>query len=150
MRANGTGTTRDASATSTAQYLDSGSSGVGAGGPQADSTASYSSSLIDTHLSVGIIYAAAVVDVPLTTGHSLDAVTDYVAMVTLATMPLGVASPAVPSTLSLFTAPPAVPAPALTDWDSAYLVALSGMASNRKANRQRGQLVTAMTKALQP
>ena len=29
------------------------------------------------------------VDVPLNTGHSLDAVTDYVAMVTLATMPLG-------------------------------------------------------------
>ena len=47
-------------------------------------TQSYNSSLIDTHITVGVSSAVAVVDIPLATGTSLDALADYVAMVMLA------------------------------------------------------------------
>ncbi|MFZ4690009.1 MAG: hypothetical protein ACOYLS_12275, partial [Polymorphobacter sp.] len=147
---DGTGMTRTASATATAQFIGNDGSGTGVGGPQTDSTASYSSSLIDTHLSVGIVYAAAAVDIPLTTGRSLDAVASYVAMVTLAAIPLNVAAPAVPSVLGLFAAPPTDADMLPTAWDKAYLDALYRMALNRRASAQRGQLVSAMTKALKP
>lgn len=147
---DGSGMNQNASATSNAQYLNSDGTATGVGGPQSSSTSSYSSSLIDTHLSIGIIYAAAAVDIPLTTGYSLDSVADYVAMVTLAPTPLTVAAPAVPSILGLFAAPPTDVQMQLSPWDTAYLNALSRMAANRKANRQRGQLVSGMTKALLP
>ncbi|KAB7645498.1 hypothetical protein [Polymorphobacter fuscus] len=147
---DGSGMTRTASATAGAQFVNADGTGTGVGGPQTDSTNSYSSSLIDTHLSIGIIYAAAAVDIPLTTGHSLDSVANYVAMVTLAPTPLTVTPPAVPSILALFTSPPTETVKPLTAWDSAYLDALAHMAGNRKANRQRGQLVSAVTKAMKP
>jgi hypothetical protein len=147
---DGSGMTRDASALSTGQFLNSDGGGTGLGGPGADATASYSSSLIDTHLSVGIIYAAAAVDVPLANGRSLDAVASYVATVTLAAVPLDVVPPGVPSILSLFADPPAGTDRLPTDWDKAYLDALYRIAMNRRATAQRGQLITAMTKQLKP
>lgn len=147
---DGSGMNQNANATSNAQYLNSDGSATAVGGPQTSSTSSYSSSLIDTHLSIGIIYAAAAVDIPLTNGYSLDSVADYVAMVTLAATPLTVAAPAVPSILGLFAAPPTDAQLQLSAWDTAYLNALSHMAANRKANRQRGQLVSGMTKTLMP
>lgn len=141
---DGAGLNGQASATATAQFLDSSSSGVGVGGPSGSGTNSYNSSLIDTHLSVGITYAAAAIDVPLTTGRSLDAVADYAAMVTLAPIAIDAPVPAAPSILGLFAGTGTM----MTDWDRAWLAALYRMTPNRRADRQRGELVEAMTKTV--
>ncbi|GGE16664.1 hypothetical protein GCM10011529_23910 [Polymorphobacter glacialis] len=147
---DGTGMSTTPSAKSTAQFIGSDNAGTGVGGPTASSTATYSSSLIDTHLSVGIVYAAAAVDVPLTQGQTLESVANYVAMVTLAPIPLDVAAPAVPSILGLFAAAPTAAETQLSPWDKAYLAALYRMSPNRRASSQKGQLVAAIPKTLKP
>lgn len=147
---DGTGMGRESNATTTAQFVNNDGTGTGVGGPQTATTSSYSSSLIDTHLNVGIVYAAAAVDIPLTEGHDLDSVANYVALVTLGAMPLDVAKPEVPSVLGLFTAPPGALETRLSAWDKAYLDALYKIAMNRTATRQRGQLLTAMTRSMKP
>jgi hypothetical protein len=115
-------------------------------GPDAVSTNSYSSSLIDTHLSVGITTATAVVDVTLATGKSLDAVADHVALVSLAPTRLPPDPPGVPSILGLFSGGD----DRLSNWDRAYLAALYRMSLNRTGQRQRGQLIDALAKGQQP
>ncbi|MFZ4688210.1 MAG: hypothetical protein ACOYLS_03125 [Polymorphobacter sp.] len=105
-------------------------------GPSTVMTNSYNSSLIDTHLVIGMTSATAIVDVPLATGKSLDAVADYIAMVTLAPTRLPPDPPGVPSILGLFSNGDTV----VSDWDRAYLSALYRITLNRAALRQRRQL----------
>lgn len=109
-------------------------------------TDGYSSSLIDTHLIVGVAGAVVVVDVPLSTGKSLDALADYVAMVSLAPTRLSAPPPQVPSVLASFARPGL--GTTATDWDRAWLKGLYAMPMNRKGVMQRGSIAVAMTKAL--
>lgn len=146
---DGAAMTRQSQSMASAQYLNNDSSGTAVGGPEAPSTSSYSASLIDTHVSVAITQATAAVDVPLTTGRSLDAIADYVALVTLARVQLGAPAPGVASVLGMFARAPGDDS-GLTAWDRAYLAALPGMTLNRKADRQRGQLVAGMLAGLKP
>ncbi len=115
-------------------------------GNDAVTTNSYSSSLIDTHLAVGATSAVAVVDIPLATGKPLDAVADYVAMVTLAPSHMPPAVPESRSVLALF-GDPAAPL-ALTAWDRAFLAALYRIPMNRTAMLQRGQLAAQISAAI--
>ncbi len=119
-----------------------GGGSVGGMAGNAVTTNSYSSSLIDTHIAVGATSAVAIVDLPLATGKSLDALSDYVAMVMLVPSRLPPAVPAAGSILALFGdgTPPA----GLTNWDRAFLAALYRIQMNRTAIRQRGQLATRM------
>ena len=115
-------------------------------GPDAVMTNSYSSSLINTNLSIAITSATAIVDVNLATGKSLEAVADHVAMVALAPTRLPPQAPGVPSILGLFSNGDQ----RLSNWDSAYLAALYRMSLNRSGQRQRGQLIEALAKDQQP
>jgi hypothetical protein len=109
-------------------------------GPDAVATNSYSSSLIDTHLSVSITQATAIVDVTLATGKPLDAVADHVAMVTLAPTRLPPDPTGVPSILGLFSSG----TDTISSWDRAWLSALGTINLNRRSDRQRGQLIARM------
>jgi hypothetical protein len=113
-------------------------------GPDAVMTNSYSSSLIDTHLSVSITSATAIVDVTLATGKPLDAVADHVAMVTLAPTRLPPGPTGVPSILGLFSGG----GETISSWDRAYLAALAKISPNRRGDRQRGQLITRIKDAM--
>ena len=115
-------------------------------GPDAVMTNSYSSSLINTNLSIAITSATAIVDVTLATGKSLEAVADHVAMVALAPTRLPPQAPGVPSILGLFSNGDQ----RLSNWDSAYLAALYRMSLNRSGQRQRGQLIEALAQDQQP
>lgn len=106
----------------------------------------YSSSLIKTNISVWITSAVVIVDVGLANGKSLDSVADYIGMVSLAPLQLPPAPPAVPSVLSLFDqAGTATPSTGMTSWDRAFLSGLYSAVSNRSGQRQRGQIVTAIS-----
>jgi hypothetical protein len=107
-------------------------------GPDAVATNSYSSSLIDTQLSVSITQATAVVDVTLAAGKPLDAVADHVAMVTLAPTRLPPDPTGVPSILGLFS----TGTDTISSWDRAWLTALGTISPNRRGDRQRGQMIT--------
>lgn len=114
-------------------------------------TDNYSSSVIDTNLIASVTGAVAVVDVPLATGSTLDALTDYLALVTLAPTRLPPGSPGVPSILDLFRpdatgGPPAT----LSAWDSAFLAGLYRTAGSRRAERQRGQIIEHVKGAVNP
>lgn len=111
-------------------------------------TSSWSSSLIDTHLSVWARAGVAVVDVGLATGVSLDALADYIALVMIAPMRMPVGDPRVPSVLTLFQ--PGSTATGLTSWDRAFIKGLYRIQMNRAAQRQRQQLLSAMTAELVP
>lgn len=115
-------------------------------GPDAIMTNGYNSSLIDTNLKLGITAAVVIVDIPLATGRSLDAVGDYVALVALSAARLPPEPPGVPSVLALFDSG----AKGLTEWDQAYLAALYRIQLNRSADRQRGQLVSGIKAAFKP
>lgn len=115
-------------------------------GPDAIMTNGYNSSLIDTNLKLGITAGVVIVDIPLATGRSLDAVADYVALVALSAARLPPEAPGVPSVLSLFDSG----AKGLTAWDRAYLAALYRIQLNRSAERQRGQLVSGIKAAFKP
>jgi hypothetical protein len=113
-------------------------------GPDAIMTSGYSSSLIDTHLSIAVTSATAVVDVTLATGKPLDAVADHVAMATLAPTRLPPEPTGVPSILGLFSGG----GDTITAWDRAWLVALTRISPNRRGDRQRGQMITAIRDAM--
>ncbi|OYQ33079.1 hypothetical protein CHU93_03230 [Sandarakinorhabdus cyanobacteriorum] len=117
-------------------------------GPNAVGTSSWNSSLVDTNLSAWARAGVAVVDVTLATGVSLDALADHVALVMVAPMRMPLGNPGVPSVLGLFT-PGARPA-GLTDWDRAFVKGLYRVQMNRSAQRQRQQLLSAMTAELAP
>lgn len=117
-------------------------------GPDALMTGSYSSSLIDTNLRLGVTGAVVLVDIPLATGKPLDAVADYVALVALAPAKLPPELPGVPSILGLFSSNGG--AAVLTGWDRAYLAAYYRMQLNRNADRQRNQLVNAIEASFAP
>ncbi len=116
-------------------------------GPDTVMTSGTSASLIDTHIAIGVTSADAIVDVPLATGKSLDAVADYVAMVALAPRSLTAPMPPEASILALF-APGSGGSAELSEWDGAYLSALYRIKLNRGSYRQRGELVAAMVKAI--
>jgi hypothetical protein len=114
-------------------------------------TDSYNGSLIDTNLIASVTGAVAVVDVPLATGVSLDALSEYLALVTLAPTRLPPTSPGVPSILDLFrasteTAPPET----LSRWDSAFIAGLYESVGSRRASWQRGQIVEHLKTAMEP
>lgn len=117
-------------------------------GPNAIGTNSWNSSLVDTNLSVWARAGVAVVDVNLATGVSLDAPADYVALVMIAPMRLPAGDPGVPSVLSLFQ--PGSTTTGLTSWDRAFIKGLYRIQMNRSAQRQRQQLLSAMTRELVP
>ncbi|WP_310475840.1 hypothetical protein [Sandarakinorhabdus sp.] len=133
-----------ASATSNATQLGN----VLPAGPDAIGTSSWNSSLVDTNLSVWARAGVAVVDVGLATGVSLDALADYIALVMIAPMRLPVRDPGVPSVLTLFQ--PGSTATGLTSWDRAFIKGLYRIQMNRSAQRQRQQLLSAMTRELVP
>lgn len=116
-------------------------------GPDAVMTDGYSSSIIHTNLKVSIDAAIAIVDVPLATGKTLDAVGDYVALVTLAPMRLPPPAPGVPSILTLFDPASDVPA-GLSAWDRAYLAGLYAIPAARQARQQRSMLAGAIAEAI--
>jgi hypothetical protein len=114
-------------------------------------TDNYMGSLIDTNLIASVTGAVAVVDVPLATGVSLDALSEYLALVTLAPTRLPPTSPGVPSILDLFranaeTAPPET----LSRWDTAFVAGLYESVSSRRASWQRGQIVEHLKTAMEP
>jgi hypothetical protein len=115
-------------------------------GPNAVGTNSFSASLIDTNLSVWARAGVAVVDVNLATGVSLDALADYIALVMIAPMRLPAGDPGVPSVLTLFQ--PGSTVTGLTSWDRAFIKGLYRIQMNRSAQRQRQQLLSAMTREL--
>ena len=117
-------------------------------GPNAIGTNSWNSSLVDTNLSVWARAGVAVVDVNLATGVSLDALADFVALVMIAPMRMPVGDPGVPSVLALFQ--PGATATGLTSWDRAFIKGLYRIQMNRSAQRQRQQLLSAMTAELVP
>ena len=114
-------------------------------------TVQYNSSLIDTNLITTINGAVAVVDVPLVTGTDLDALGDYLALVTLAPTRLPPQSPGVPSILDLFRTDTGDARPAtLSEWDTAFMAGLYKSVGSRRANWQRGQIVEHMKDASEP
>ena len=114
-------------------------------------TDSYMGSLIDTNLIASVTGAVAVVDVPLATGVSLDALSEYLALVTLAPTKLPPSSPGVPSILDLFRADAATAPPeTLSRWDSAFLTGLYESVGSRRASWQRGQIVEHLKTAMEP
>lgn len=114
-------------------------------------TDSYTSSLIDTNLIASVTGAVAVVDVPLATGASLDALSEYLALVTLAPTRLPPKSPGVPSILDLFRADEAnAPPETLSSWDAAFLAGLYRSVGSRRAERQRGQIIEHVKGAMNP
>jgi hypothetical protein len=115
-------------------------------GPNAVGTNSFSASLIDTNLAVWARAGVAVVDVNLATGVSLDALADYIALVMIAPMRLPAGDPGVPSVLTLFQ--PGSTVTGLTSWDRAFIKGLYRIQMNRSAQRQRQQLLSAMTREL--
>ena len=122
-------------------------------GPSPDMmlTFNWSSSLIDTNLIASVNGAVAVVDVPLATGTDLDALGDYIALVTLAPTRLPPQSPGVPSILDLFRADsPTAPPATLSEWDTAFMAGLYKSVGSRRANWQRGQIVEHMKDASEP
>ena len=117
-------------------------------GPNAVGTNSWNSSLVDTNLSVWARTGVAVVDVNLAAGVPLDALADHVALVMVAPMRMPLGDPGVPSVLGLFT--PGKQTAGLTDWDRAFVKGLYRVQMNRAAQRQRQQLLSAMTAELAP
>jgi hypothetical protein len=114
-------------------------------------TDNYMGSLIDTNLIASVTGAVAVVDVPLATGVSLDALSEYLALVTLAPTRLPPSSPGVPSILDLFRTDSAGPPPdKLSRWDSAFLDGLYESVASRRASWQRGQIVEHLKTAMEP
>jgi hypothetical protein len=121
------------------------------GSPDMVVTFNWSSSLIDTNLIASVTSAVAVVDVPLATGTDLDALGDYLALVTLAPTRLPPKSPGVPSILDLFRTDTADAPPAtLSEWDTAFMAGLYKSAGSRRASWQRGQIVEHMKDASEP
>ncbi|TPE61782.1 hypothetical protein FJQ54_07740 [Sandaracinobacter neustonicus] len=102
--------------------------------PSTVATSGYNSSLISTNLGISVTHAFAVVDVELADGKPLDAVVDYVAMVTLAPVRHPADPSAAPSILNLFAADGPQE---LTRWDKALISAAMKFRLDRPARTQR-------------
>ncbi len=109
-------------------------------------TSAYRSTLISTNLALSVTSAVAIVDVEMAEGRSLDAVADYVALVTLAPIRSPVEPSAAPSILNLFRGEDT--GPDLTGWDRALLAASFRFTPDRTARRQKAQLQNGMVEAL--
>jgi hypothetical protein len=110
----------------------------------------YSPSIIDTKIVVGISATVVVIDVEKSTGFPLDSVAAYAAMVSLAQIKLTSDYSTFPSILSMFSAaktPDQAPRD-LTEWDYAYLRALYKVQPNRTARVQRTRIFGEMVKEL--
>ena len=89
-----------------------------------------------------------VVDVPGVTGVRLNVLADYLAFVALARPALTVGRGNAPSILTLFPVRDDGPA-GLSDWDRAYLTALSASPPDRSAKVQQGRIIAATAKAME-
>jgi hypothetical protein len=101
-----------------------------------------SASLISTNQTVFIAGAVVIVDVGLAEGTSLDALADYVAMVTLVPTRIPPKSPGVPSILALFNPPEGSPRPdGLSSWDWQLLTGVYSARADRDARIQKRLIV---------
>jgi hypothetical protein len=108
-------------------------------------------SLIATSTTVSVAGAVIIVDVPLAEGTSLDALADYVALVTLVPTRIPPKSPGVPSILNLFATPPGDGRPrGLSDWDRQLLSGFYQSHVNRDASVQRRSIIKEVKEAAQP
>ena len=99
-------------------------------------------SLISTNQTVFVAGAVVIVDVGLAEGTPLDALSDYVAMVTLVPTRLPPKTPGVPSILSLFDTNAAGARPnGLSNWDWQLLTGFYTAHANRDAKTQRRHIV---------
>ena len=105
--------------------------------PSTTTTSGFNSTLIGTNLSLSVTHAFAVVDVELADGKPLDAVVDYVAMVTLAPVRHPAEPSAAPSILNMFA--PGGPQE-LTRWDKALISAAMKFRLDRPARTQRSAI----------
>ena len=103
----------------------------------------YSSSLIGTKARLSIGGATVLIDMTYAKGQSLDALSSYIAMVSLAPMRLPPKQPTVPSITNLFVAKDTTQ-PDLTAWDRAWLTALYSVPANRNASVQRAAMAGKM------
>jgi hypothetical protein len=101
-----------------------------------------SASLISSNQTVFVAGAVVIVDVGLAEGTSLDALADYVAMVTLVPTRIPPKSPGVPSILALFNPPEGSPRPdGLSSWDWQLLTGVYTARADRDARIQKRQIV---------
>jgi hypothetical protein len=101
-----------------------------------------SASLISTNQTVFVAGAVVIVDVGLAEGTSLDALADYVAMVTLVPTRIPPKSPGVPSILALFNPPEGSARPdGLSSWDWQLLTGVYTARADRDARVQKRQIV---------
>lgn len=108
-------------------------------------------SLIATSTTVSVAGAVVIVDVPLAEGTSLDALADYVALVTLVPTRIPPKTPEVPSILKLFATPPGDARPTgLSDWDQKLLSGFYQSQVNRDARVQRRSIIKEVKDAAQP
>lgn len=99
-------------------------------------------SLISSNQTVFVAGAVVIVDVGLAEGTPLDALADYVAMVTLVPTRLPPKSPGVPSILALFNPPEGSPRPdGLSSWDWQLLTGFYTAHANRDAKTQKRHIV---------
>ena len=84
-----------------------------------------------------------VVDVNRAKGVTYQALSDYLAMVSLAQLNPDVNSSQVPTVLNIFSDLEAgrVPVPGLTDWDLRFLKSLYAMRADTPGRSQRGRIV---------
>lgn len=101
-------------------------------------TSSPNGNLIESPIVVGATGAVAVVDIPLATGKPLEAVADYLAMVTLVQARLPPKAPEAPSILALFD--DRANTPELSTWDRTFLASFYNIPNNRPMQRQRARL----------
>lgn len=108
----------------------------------------WTSSLISTNIRTTINGTIVVVDVARATGHPLDAIADYAAMVSFAQINGRQDFAGQESVLALFARGPDQSRGGLTGWDIAYLRALYGLPLNRAAWSQRNALADALVRAV--
>jgi hypothetical protein len=139
-------TTRDGMAARAVPNGFTGGEGAEGGGSMLPAnvpiTLQYNSSIISTQGVRVLTTATVIVDVDAVEGMTLDAVTDYVAMVAFAEIRARVPAPA-GSVLALFE--PEAPTAGLTDRDRTFLSALYRLPLDRRAHSQRGFLVRELT-----
>jgi hypothetical protein len=111
-------------------------------------TSSPYGNLVESPIIVGATGAVAVVDIPLATGKPLEAVADYLAMVTLVQARLPPKTPDAPSIFSLFDGQPTTPE--LSTWDRTFLASFYKIPKNRPMQRQRARLAELIKASASP
>jgi hypothetical protein len=122
------------------------------GSDGAKTVKTYSSSLIETNITVDLIGTFVLVDVTKASGFALDSVASFAAMVSFAQINGKQDFAGFPSVLSLFASDTdKASAPTdLTEWDKAYLHALYATPPNREAWIQRTRLAGKMMERIKP